>query len=49
MVPKLAGPILKQPTVDQSAIDKYTELRKFRWEEINIFQTKNYADKSVHY
>ena len=39
MGPRLGGPSLKQRSFHWSVTDKYTELRNFRLEVNNIFQT----------
>ena len=37
--PKLSGPALKQPTFDWEVPDKYTELKTFKLEVINVLST----------
>ena len=39
--PKLGGPTLKQPTFDWEAPDKYTELKTFKLEVLNVLSTYN--------
>ena len=36
--PRLGGPIMKQPTFNLGAEDKYNELKSFRLEANNIFK-----------
>ena len=37
--PRLGGPIIKQPTFNWEAEDKYSELKNFRLEVNNIFKS----------
>ena len=39
--PKIHGPIMKEPTFDQSTKDKYAELRNFKLEVSNMLESFN--------
>ena len=39
--PKISGPIIKQPTFNWEAEDKYSELKSFRLEVNNVFKSYN--------
>ena len=39
--PRMSGPIMKEPTFDQSTKDKYAELRNLKLEVSNMLQSFN--------
>ena len=42
--PRMSGPIMKEPTFDQSTKDKYAELRNLKLEVSNMLQSINLGE-----